>query len=178
MMVPPCFFFLIFMTSFPLSPNIPQGVCHFLTPPADKRCLKPPAPPIPVGCAEMVRYGGLDLPKPEVVMLVEIPGNSPEREPETIIAPQGIALMLSRFRFRPAGKEMAVRFQNRHPQSETRVSTSKNSEFSCEIKFKNRFTRQESELGCPQNILLRFEVKAHRTANLSPVKQRCCFRQK
>jgi len=74
-----------------------------LTPPADKRCLKPPAPPIPVGCAEMVRYGGLDLPKPEVVMLVEIPGNAPEREPETIIAPQGIALMMSRFRFRPAG---------------------------------------------------------------------------
>ena len=84
----------------------------------------------------MIRYGGLDLPKPEVVMLVEIPGNSPEREPETIIAPQGIALMMSRFRFRPAGKKMAVRFQNRHPQSETRFQPQKTQNFRVKSSLK------------------------------------------
>ena len=51
----------------------------------------------------MVRYGGLDFSQPEVVMLVKISRDASERESETIIAPQGIALMMSRFRFRLAG---------------------------------------------------------------------------
>ena len=51
----------------------------------------------------MVRYGGLDFSQPEVVMLVKISRDASEREPETSIAPLGIALLMSRFRFRPAG---------------------------------------------------------------------------
>ena len=75
-------------------------------------------------------------------------------------------------------KKMAERITSEPTVSETRFSPQKNSEFGERNELKKRFTRQESELGCPQNILLRFGVKTRQTANMSFVTQQCCFHRR
>ena len=51
----------------------------------------------------MVRYGRFDLAQPEILMLIEIPRDTAQSEPQAVISPQRIMLMAPCFRLRAAG---------------------------------------------------------------------------